>query len=45
MHRSMMSSPYIFAFILCSDDVCEVKFRAYDFVTTSCLAHAQWVSI
>ena len=38
-------SKTVFAFILFSDDVFQVKFRAYNFMPTSCLAHAQWASI
>ncbi len=36
---------HIFAIFLFSDDVFQVKFPVYHFVSTSCLAHAQWASI
>ncbi len=45
MHGSMMNGLYaVFAIILFSDDVFEIKFRAYNFVPASCLAHARWAS-
>ena len=41
----LYGSILIFATILFSGDIFEVRFRAYDFVSTSGLAHAQWASI